>query len=187
MVRFGTVKCFFSQEGKRYGFIEVDGDLDGAGVFFHADDHCDCSGSNWLEREPRIGDRVAFKMDEARKQRPKASLWTYEKDYRPRLKIGEPLSLRLEHLPAIGHYDLTDDDVCVGSLDVDGDWGRGSRTTWVEVILRSSTGELFQLQCWEGEFGGETTSDRAYRYVPELEVETPKRKRIVIDPAKEAA
>lgn len=186
MVRFGTVKCFFSQEEKRYGFIEVEGD-DAADVHFHADNYCDCSNrATWLDREPRIGDRVAFKMDEARTRRPKASLWTYESEYRPRLKIGEPLRLRLDHLPVIGREELQLDDVCVGSLDVEGSWGRGPRETWIDIVLRTRTGELFQFPCWEGELGGDSSDLPLMRSPEGLSIKLPKRKKVVIDPAKAA-
>jgi len=62
-------------------------------------------------------------------------------------------TVKLRDIPRIYLEGLRPGDLYVHEIKDVGRVGFGPRVTWVEIILRPSTGELFQLHCWDGEEG----------------------------------
>lgn len=131
-MKMGTV-VFFHPE-KQFGFVCESGDLSKK-VFFHLND---CARGKGVV--PREGDTLTFEVGPGAKG-PKASNWGFQQ-------------VRLADIPPIGKDDLAQGDLIVHHVNDRGYAGFGARVNWIEVLFRPSTGELFQLHCWDGELGG---------------------------------
>ena len=89
-VKFGVVKFFNNNAGKKFGFIKPDESReDGRDVFFHRNNAVgifeDFSGeldleidvNTWVEREPHKGDRIVY-LETEHSKGPTAFEWNYE-------------------------------------------------------------------------------------------------------------
>ena len=66
--------------------------------------------------------------------------------------------VQLQDIPYIGRDEIVDSDMSVGGFD-GGGFGFGPRVSWLEIIYRRATNEIFKIGCWDGERGG---------YMPEI-------------------
>ena len=142
----GTVKFFNNTSDKLFGFIETeDGD-----VFFHFN-----NGPDGNTRMPRKGDRLAFEVKPSPRG-PKATAWVFEEKATIRINPKKPAIINWKAIREIGEKDLQAGDLSVEYIDDAGmgGFGCGPRISWVEIIFRPSSNELFRIDCWDGENGG---------------------------------
>jgi cold shock CspA family protein len=152
-MKFGHVKLFKEDGG--FGFLVVsDGERD---IFFHVNDHSAQDNSFCRpSRTPQRGDRLAFKIHRQNDGRVCACPWTFASEIPVRVAESGCTTVNLHDVPTLDRYRILDGDVSVHSIESRGNAGHGPRINWICIVHRPSTGELFQVQCWDGERGGFT-------------------------------
>ncbi|MFA7286185.1 MAG: hypothetical protein WC052_00785 [Patescibacteria group bacterium] len=147
-MRYGTIVRFDDRTDKRFGFVRVTGEVEQ--IFFHENDyrHPEAPRARSM-KVPMKDDRIAFTVANGHGGRQKAKRWAYATEVPPRFKKGEELIVDLEDIPWINPHSVQADD-CYAC-----DFNSENYGNWIVVVFRESTGELFRVECHEGETGSE--------------------------------
>lgn len=156
----GVVKFFNPSEGKRFGFLRVEGRQHD--IFFHEGDYH--RGRAELRRTPKEGDRLLFEEAAGRQGRPKASPWSFAGEMPVRVTEGKQMKLLLRDIGSMAREDLRLDDLYAQEIDCG---GGDDYVWWYAIIYRPSTGQIFKLYCSDGESHGWCPTDQKHGKLPE--------------------